>query len=357
MSISISNLTVSYGSENVISGLDLDIAEGSFFTLLGPSGCGKTTLLRTIAGFVGATAGRIAFSGRDVTQLPPHRRDIGMVFQDYALFPDKTVFENVAYGLRARRVREAEIRQKVPAALERVGLGHLAQRRPAALSGRQRQRVALARALVIEPQVLLMDEPLSNLDAKLRIQVRETITELQREARITTVFVTHDQEEALSMSDKIGVMNRGVIEQLGTPKEIYANPRTGYVADFVGAANRMPVRIGKPDGPDRDAGVPVEVAGSTIRARCDAGVTGDQGLLIMRPEDLHLSAGQPDGRQHIPGTIARRQYLGSRTSYKVQLRDGQFINVDLHGEGHDSFPTDSAVFVGIEVRNARVIAP
>ena len=198
----------------MIDGLSLAIAPGTFFTLLGPSGCGKTTLLRAVAGFVGVDAGRLRFGDTDVTRLPAHKRNIGMVFQDYALFPDKSVFDNIAYGLRARRQSEADIKRKVGEALERVGLAAFAARYPAELSGGQRQRVALVCALVIGPDVLLMDEPLSNLDAKLRHQVRDTIVTLQREAHTTTIFVTHDQDEALAMSDRIGVMNAGRLEQV-----------------------------------------------------------------------------------------------------------------------------------------------
>ncbi len=284
MGIRIKDLTVSYGKENVISGLSLDIPEGCFFTLLGPSGCGKTTLLRTIAGFVPAAGGSLRFGGTDVTRLPPHKRAIGMVFQDYALFPDKTVNRNVAYGLHARGERGADVTRKVAEALERVGLGHLGDRHPAALSGGQRQRVALARALVIKPAVLLMDEPLSNLDAKLRVQIRETITELQREANITTVFVTHDQEEALSMSDLIGVMNKGAIEQLGRPQEIYATPRTGYVADFIGAANRLAARLRPADG----GLVEADFGQGRILATDAREDFVDNGLLILRPETSNL---------------------------------------------------------------------
>ena len=239
--IAIDNITVSYGGNRVIESLSLEIADQSFFTLLGPSGCGKTTLLRTLAGFLPVDHGMIRFGDTDVTRIPAHKRDIGMVFQDYALFPDKTVFENVAYGLRARKREDADIRKAVPEYLERVGLTGLAQRRPADLSGGQRQRVALARALVIKPKVLLMDEPLSNLDAKLRVQVRETIADLQRAAGITTVFVTHDQEEALALSDQIGLMRQGRIAQKGTPQDIYGAPVSAYVADFVGAANVVAV--------------------------------------------------------------------------------------------------------------------
>ncbi|HMQ94728.1 MAG TPA: ABC transporter ATP-binding protein [Amaricoccus sp.] len=352
MSIDISNLTVTYGAEDVISGLSLAIPEGSFFTLLGPSGCGKTTLLRTIAGFVKASGGSIRFSGRDVTKLPPHRRDIGMVFQDYALFPDKTVFQNVAYGLHARGERGESVARKVGEALERVGLGHLGSRHPAALSGGQRQRVALARAMVIKPQVLLMDEPLSNLDAKLRIQIRETITELQREANITTVFVTHDQEEALSMSNLIGVMNRGAVEQLGTPQEIYARPRTGYVADFVGAANRLPVRLRPAKAPLVEA----SLGDVAILATDAMAAPAPEGLLILRPEDLKISAAPQEALQSMPATVRGRQYLGSKTSYRLDLGEALQVVAELHGPGHDGFAPGDRVSLGIDSALARVIA-
>ena len=363
MSIDIKGLAVHYGPVEVISDLDLAIGAGHFFTLLGPSGCGKTTLLRTIAGFIPAARGAIAFGGRDVTRLPAHRRDIGMVFQDYALFPDKTVFENVAYGLRARGEKGAAIRTRVMAALERVDLGAFADRKPAALSGGQRQRVALARALVIQPQVLLMDEPLSNLDAKLRVQVRETIMELQREARITTVFVTHDQEEALSMSDRIGVMNNGRIEQLGTPKEIYATPATAYVADFVGAANRIEVT---PEGAAGQGRMRVRLGDALFDAACaDAGPAGARGgaggatgraILVLRPEELDLSATPGTGRPAAAATVLQRQYLGARTSYKVRLADGAVLAVDLHGEDHDRFSQGQALFLAVNPEKAVVLA-
>ncbi len=352
MSIDVANLDVTYGQEKVISSLSLAIPEGCFFTLLGPSGCGKTTLLRTIAGFVSASAGTISFSGRDVTRLPPHRRNIGMVFQDYALFPDKTVAQNVAYGLHARGEKGKGVTCKVAEALERVGLAHLGERHPAALSGGQRQRVALARALVIKPQVLLMDEPLSNLDAKLRIQIRETITELQREANITTVFVTHDQEEALSMSDLIGVMNRGAVEQLGTPQDIYATPRTGYVADFVGAANRLPVKLHAAEGKL------IEAALGSARIKATAALPGpaSEGLLILRPEDLKITAAPQHAVQSLPATVKGRQYLGSKTSYRLDLGDALQVVAELHGPGHDSFVPGDRVNLGIDPALARVIA-
>jgi iron(III) transport system ATP-binding protein len=351
--IAIENLAVAYGGVRVIEGLSLAIDPGCFFTLLGPSGCGKTTLLRTIAGFIQAAEGRLMFGATDVTQLPPHRRNIGMVFQDYALFPDKTVFDNVAYGLRARRIDETTIKAKVGRSLDHVGLGHLAARHPAALSGGQRQRVALARALVIEPQVLLMDEPLSNLDAKLRVQVREVISELQREAGITTVFVTHDQDEALAMSDRIGVMNRGRLEQVGAPSEIYRDPATGYVADFVGAANLLKVAL--PHAVPAGA-VAVPLGGSAVSARAPGTLQAGEALLVARPEDIALWPGDVPRRDCLPGTVRRRQYLGSKTEYKVELAGGALFAVALSGEHHDAHLPGAAVQLGFDPARTLVLA-
>jgi len=351
--ISIENLAVAYGDARVIEGLSLAIEPGCFFTLLGPSGCGKTTLLRTIAGFIQAAEGRLMFGSTDVTQLPPHKRNIGMVFQDYALFPDKTVFDNIAYGLRARRIDETSIKGKVARALDHVGLGHLAARHPAALSGGQRQRVALARALVIEPQVLLMDEPLSNLDAKLRVQVREVIAELQREAGITTVFVTHDQDEALAMSDRIGVMNRGRLEQVGPPSAIYSSPATGYVADFVGAANLLKVTVPLAAASDS---VAVSLAGCAVAARAPNPLPAGPALLVARPEDIRLSPGDATPAGALPGTVRRRQYLGSRTEYKVELAGGELVAVALSGERHDSYMPGSVVQLGFDPARTLVLA-
>ncbi len=350
--IIINGIAVSYAGNRVIDGLSLTIGEGSFFTLLGPSGCGKTTLLRTLAGFLPVESGEIRFGDRDVTRIPAHQRDIGMVFQDYALFPDKTVFDNVAYGLRARRRDEASIRRKVGEYLERVGLSGLPSRRPAELSGGQRQRVALARALVIEPQVLLMDEPLSNLDAKLRVQVRETIGDLQREAGITTVFVTHDQEEALALSDRIGLMRDGRLEQIGAPEEIYGAPVSSYVADFVGAANVISVETiakGDPATP-----VTVRLAGRTLIATAGAPLSAGKALLLARPEHIRLSA--TAGSDGLPGTVLRRQYLGSRTSYRVQLAEGgPAILVDGPGAGSVRFTPGDEVQVSFDTVHLRVV--
>ncbi|MFO1220025.1 MAG: ABC transporter ATP-binding protein [Burkholderiaceae bacterium] len=349
--ISIEALSVGYAGQAVIEGLSLAIERGSFFTLLGPSGCGKTTLLRSIAGFVPARAGRIRFGERDVTAVPPHQRDIGMVFQDYALFPDKTVFDNVAYGLRARRRDSATIGRQVGEALERVGLAAFAQRQPAALSGGQRQRVALARALVIEPQVLLMDEPLSNLDAKLRVQVRQTIAELQADSGITTVFVTHDQDEALALSHRIGVMHQGRLEQVGTPAQIYREPASGYVADFVGAANLLPVTLDAPAA--AGAALTVSLAGAAVRARAVAAVAAGPALLMARPETLRLGAAAEGA---LRARVLHRQYLGEKTSYRVALDDGQTLQLDCHGPGHDAHALGSTGALSFDPAATMVLA-
>ncbi len=343
--ISIEDVSVSYAGNRVIERLSLTIPNGSFFTLLGPSGCGKTTLLRMLAGFLPVESGRIRFGETDVTETPPHRRDIGMVFQDYALFPDKTVFDNVAYGLRARKRDEATIRRKTGEYLERVGLSGFEARRPAELSGGQRQRVALARALVIAPRLLLMDEPLSNLDAKLRVQVRETIHDLQRESAITTVFVTHDQEEALALSDAIGLMRAGKIEQMGPPGEIYAAPVSSYVADFVGAANVVAIRLAggvEAGGPAR-----FRLANQDIAARAVSWLNEGEAWLLARPEDiLLLPTGSGSG---LAATILRRQYLGSRTHYRVRLGDdGPVLTVECTGADHARFAPGESVEAVLE---------
>ncbi len=328
--IRITDLVVGYGSVPVISGLTLDVADGSLFTLLGPSGCGKTTLLRTIAGFVPVRAGTLHFGDRDVTQLPAYRRDIGMVFQDYALFPDKTVFDNVAYGLRARKADAAAINATVGEYLERVGLSAYADRMPAALSGGQRQRVALARALAIKPTVLLMDEPLSNLDAKLRVQVRETIADLQRQVGITTILVTHDQEEALALSDRIGLLREGQIEQVGTPEELYSRPVSAYVADFVGAANTLEIALASAVA--GGARTRIDFDGAAVEVTAPAALSPGKAILVARCESLRLLPRESGTTGDVPCTVIRRQYLGGRTTYQVSTAGGRMIRVETHDE-------------------------
>ena len=350
--ITLERLTVGYGEKAVIQDFSLTIEDGSLFTLLGPSGCGKTTLLRTMAGFIAVRSGRVLFGDRDVTHTPPHQRDVGMVFQDYALFPDKTVFDNVAYGLRARKQDAAAIVRTVSEYLDRVGLLGFESRRPAELSGGQRQRVALARALAIRPSVLLMDEPLSNLDAKLRLQVRETISDLQREIGITTVLVTHDQEEALALSNRIGLVREGALAQVGTPRELYARPNSTYVADFVGAANAMPVQLVRSTQPD--ASVRVNLEGQEMSATAGQALAQGPAVLLVRSETLSL-CDQP-GDNRLPVRILRSQYLGARTLISVRSETGTEWRVELHGTGSDRWAVGARAFLQLDAVSSRVVA-
>ena len=313
-----------YGDVTIIDNLSLQVQHGEFFTLLGPSGCGKTTLLRMIAGFVQPSAGRVLIGEEDVTHLPAHKRETGMVFQDYALFPDKTVFDNVAYGLRVRNVSREQIAQRVARILDRVELGHLPKRYPGELSGGQRQRVALARALVIEPRILLMDEPLSNLDAKLRVQMRDVIRQLQQELKITTIFVTHDQEEALSMSDRIALLRNGRIDQLDEPENLYRSPVTAYAADFIGAANLIAIENLRANGDYYE----VTIAGGTVRVAgpCKHATA----CLAVRPEHVLLAdLALRSQAGCVPATVVFRRYLGFKVTYCLQLADGSTINADM----------------------------
>ena len=291
-----------------LRGVSLEIARGEFVTLLGPSGCGKTTTLNLIAGFIEADGGEIMIGGRPVTGIPSHKRNLGMVFQNYALFPHLTVFDNIAFGLKMRRVERAEIARRVDRALALVRMPGLERRYPKQLSGGQQQRVALARALVIEPAILLLDEPLSNLDAKLREEMRVELREIQREVGITTVFVTHDQEEALVMSDRIAVMNCGMVEQVGTPAEIYERPATNFVAQFVGESNCFRGHVEE----SREGVVVVKTEeGLIIRARSDrAWRPGDRVQVAIRPEKIQVGE-SPNRPAAIAAVLERVLYLGA----------------------------------------------
>jgi ABC-type Fe3+/spermidine/putrescine transport system ATPase subunit len=308
------------------------------FTLLGPSGCGKTTLLRLIAGFHRPDAGRIHFGERDVTDLPPYARNIGMVFQNYALWPHMTVFQNIAYGLRLRRLRGADLGARVADGLRKVNLSGLGARYPGQLSGGQQQRVALARALVLNPDILLLDEPLSNLDAKIRVQVRAEIRTLQQELGITTVYVTHDQEEALSLSDRVAVMRDGRVLQLGLPRELYERPRTRFVADFVGTNNLIPGTVIEAAGET----VTVDTALGRLRARPPAGgevlPVGRPAVLAIRPENVTVRApgASPisgDGNR-CAGRIALAAYLGNTLRYDVEAPGGLTLKADIRDAWH-----------------------
>ncbi|OGB91888.1 MAG: hypothetical protein A2Z31_05995 [candidate division NC10 bacterium RBG_16_65_8] len=316
-----------YGDVAALAGVSLTIQGGEFFTLLGPSGCGKTTLLRCVAGFLKPDGGRILCDGDRLDRLPAHKRDIGMVFQNYAIFPHLTVFENVAYGLRARRVAPAEIRRRAMETLRLVQMDGLADRRPDQLSGGQQQRVALARAMAIRPRLLLMDEPLSNLDAKLRVEMRTEIRRLQRELGITTVYVTHDQEEALAISERLAVMNAGLVEQVGFPWDVYQAPQSAFVAQFIGTSNALAGRLEATEGD----WARVDVGGWTLRARRRAGLAG-RVLAVFRPEALSLVTA---GRQSPDATVAEavvvsREFLGAVLRYRLRLDGGALIHLDEH---------------------------
>jgi ABC-type Fe3+/spermidine/putrescine transport system ATPase subunit len=307
--VSVSAVSKRYGAVEALRSVSLDFESGRLTAILGPSGCGKTTLLRSIAGFVSVDAGAIRFDGADVTALPPQQRGTAMVFQSYALWPHMTVFDNVAYGLRLKRVPAAEITRRVREALALVEIGDVeatARRKPAALSGGQQQRVALARAIVVEPRVLLLDEPLSNLDAKIRQRLRVEVRRLQRRVGITTIYVTHDQEEALAIADHVVLMNRGVIAQAGTPEQVYLEPATEFVADFLGVGNRLEARA--------ESGA-LHLEGQRLPY---GGPARGPVLVILRSSDLGL-AGAAGGAPALAGTLEESLFLGAYYRHYVRV--------------------------------------
>jgi spermidine/putrescine transport system ATP-binding protein len=315
-SVELRSVTKQFGDFTAVDGIDLRIAQGEFFTLLGPSGCGKTTTLRMIAGFEEATDGTVLIDGADVAGLPPYKRPTNTVFQSYALFPHLSVSENVAFGLRRKKVDGAEIDRRVTSELERVGLAAEANRRPAQLSGGQQQRVALARALVNLPKVLLLDEPLGALDLKLRKGLQVELKRIQREVGITFVYVTHDQEEALTMSDRIAVMNHGRIEQVDNPVDIYERPGTTFVAGFIGVSNLMPGVVestGKKGKVKLDSGV-------TVDTDVDGFGSGERCHAVVRPEKLWIApAGEKAKGPSVEGVVESSLYLGTSTQMVVAL--------------------------------------
>jgi spermidine/putrescine transport system ATP-binding protein len=323
--ISIQDVTKRFGDFEAVKGISLDIADGEFLTLLGPSGCGKTTTMRMIAGFEEPSSGRILLRGKDVVGTPPNKRPVNMVFQAYALFPHMNVEENVAYGLKLAKVEKAERTRRVGEMLETVGLEGYEKRKPSQLSGGQQQRVALARALVNRPAALLLDEPLGALDVKLRLHMRLELKRIQHELGTTFVFVTHDQDEALSMSDRIAVMNHGVIEQVGTPREIYEHPATSYVADFVGVLNAMRLTIGEVRQHDGLA----KVADGERIAVPGATTVGEEVLVAVRPERIRISTGaaDPEAASRITGRVAQVVYLGTLTQFHVDASHGERLVV------------------------------
>lgn len=351
VAINIENVVKRFGKDTVINGLSLDIKPGEFFTLLGPSGCGKTTLLRMIIGFNSIEGGQIKVDGKVINDIPTNKRNMGMVFQNYAIFPHMSVKDNIAFGLKNRKVPKEEIEAKVDEILKVVKIDHLKNRMPQKLSGGQQQRIALARAIVIHPEVLLMDEPLSNLDAKLRIEMRNAIKQIQQQVGITTVYVTHDQEEALAVSDRIAVMNGGVIQQIDTPQNIYQRPSNIFVSTFIGLSNIMDgvlesnesgkavVRIGdyrfKMDNLKKDCGtnVPVKIS--------------------VRPEEFIINKNTDEG---IPVIVKSSVFLGVATHYFVETLEGQEIQVMQNSDLEEIIPNGKKVHLKVQVQKANVFS-
>jgi iron(III) transport system ATP-binding protein/putative spermidine/putrescine transport system ATP-binding protein len=344
--VELSAIRKSFGATPVLHGVSLSIESGSFVSLLGASGCGKTTLLRIVAGLEGVDSGSVSIGGRDVTSLPPEKRDIAMMFQSYALLPHLSVAENVRFPLRMRRIGSRDEQDtKVRAALETVQLAHLADRRPRQLSGGQQQRVALARAIVSKPQVLLLDEPLSNLDARLREDMQVELIEIHRRIGLTTLFVTHDQEEALSLSDRVVLLNAGRIEQAGAPEEIYGAPGSAFASGFLGSANLVPAEI--VDGP---TGPVARIADGQAVPLAATEPRRGRALLVLRQEDLRIAPGE-DG---LVGRVRARVYLGSRVRYVVAVGPEVVRVVASSGA---TFRDGDAVKLSIDPARVRTVAP
>jgi putative spermidine/putrescine transport system ATP-binding protein len=347
-SVELQQLRRSFGDVVALDGIDLSIKTGEFLSLLGPSGCGKTTALRIVAGFDRPTNGRVLVDGSDVTGVKPNQRGMGMVFQAYSLFPNMTAERNVEFGLRIRRDKKGDRRKRVAELLELVGLSDAAKRYPHQLSGGMQQRVALARALAIEPTVLLLDEPLSALDAKVRVQLREEIRRIQTRLGITTIYVTHDQEEALSISDRVAVLSKGRIEQIASPAEIYGAPGTPFVAEFVGTMNRVEATVRDPDRGELDVsgtGVAVDAARGKRR--------GERVLLLVRPETVELEAATAgDG---LTGEVLSHTFLGSVTRLHVTIGPVEW-SADLSSERATALPVGARVRLTFPAGSAQLLS-
>jgi iron(III) transport system ATP-binding protein len=340
----IEDVNLSYGTNHVLKNVNLEVRPGEFFAFLGPSGCGKTTLLRLIAGFNRAETGRVLIGGHDLSDLPPWKRNVGMVFQSYALWPHLTVRRNVAFGLEERKILRRDVERRVRAALDLVGMAALAERRPSQLSGGQQQRVALARTIAVEPKVLLLDEPLSNLDAKLRTQVRRELRDLQRRLGMTAIFVTHDQEEANTICDRIAVMNEGVVQQVGTPVELYERPANLFVASFLGSANIL-------EGEVAGSGVERVFVTGGIRLPIPASTSVPAGArMVFRPQDARIGASEP-GIASAPGTVTHREFLGSAIRYGVRVGDAEItVETPFHA-GDVLHESGTSISVGVPTRS------
>jgi iron(III) transport system ATP-binding protein len=357
VSVQCRHVRLSYGPTEVLKDVNLDIEPGEFFALLGPSGSGKSTLLRLIAGFNRHSHGELLIDGVDVSAKAPWERNIGMVFQSYALWPHLTVWDNVAFGLVERKVGKTTIKQKVGAALELVSLSDFAQRRPNQLSGGQQQRVALARTIVIEPQVLLLDEPLSNLDKTLRVQMRQELLAMQRRLGLTTIFVTHDQEEAMTTADRMAVLDKGVVQQVGSPATLYDEPVNAFVANFVGTTNLLPGRVRSRTA--AEITLDVEGVGELAFSSTVQAPEGDQLMISFRPHALRIerAGAERDARfLWLPGTVEASEFLGEFTRYRVRVGTHSLAVDEAHHAGQDKLAAGSNLSLGLEPSQVRLLA-
>ncbi|MFB3884881.1 MAG: ABC transporter ATP-binding protein [Thermodesulfobacteriota bacterium] len=352
MNIQLQDLLKRFGTLEAVSHVSLEIHDGELFTLLGPSGCGKTTILRLIGGFHKPDHGEIYFDGKAVTAIPPYERSIGMVFQNYALWPHMTIFDNIAYGLKLKKFSKTEIVDKVSRALKLVNLTGLEKRYPGQLSGGQQQRVALARALVLSPDVLLLDEPLSNLDAKIRVQVRAEIRKLQKELAITTIYVTHDQEEALTLSDRIAVINHGKLQQIGPPRDLYERPENPFVADFIGINNLIPGDIEEINAAERWMRVRTKV-GFLVCLSDQRFKPGERCMVSFRPETASIGQSQETAIElnSISGTVSFAYYIGNTIRYDIEMNHDIIFKVDIQNPwGYQPFSIGEKVYVNFPIK-------
>lgn len=365
--LELANISKYFGRAAAVENINLAVEQGEFLTLLGPSGCGKTTILRMVAGFEIPSAGRILLDGEEITNRGANKRPMGMVFQSYALFPHMTASENIAFGMTIKKVPQTRIKQRCAELLELVGLGDKGRSYPHQLSGGQQQRIALARALAVEPKVLLLDEPLSALDAKVRVSLRDEIRRIQQQLKMTAIYVTHDQEEALAISDRIAVMAKGKIEQLDYPEEVYSNPRTVFAATFVGTSNHF-------EGTLESAGDGIcRVEGHTLRVPATAGLRdGAQVLVLVRPEEVTLRALDENGNapvaaNQLEGLIELRTFLGPFTRFHVRINEQTTLTADIQSQqARDfavaqnvllSFPATACQVLPLESRNTEQVQP
>jgi spermidine/putrescine ABC transporter ATP-binding subunit len=352
MEIQLKDIIKRFGTLEAVSHVSLEIHDGELFTLLGPSGCGKTTILRLIGGFHKPDHGEIYFDGKPVTPIPPYERNIGMVFQNYALWPHMTISDNITYGLKLKRLPKAEIADKVSHVLKLVNLVGLEDRYPGQLSGGQQQRVALARALVLNPNVLLLDEPLSNLDAKIRVQVRAEIRKLQKELGITTIYVTHDQEEALTLSDRIAVVNLGKLLQIGTPRDLYERPHNPFVADFIGINNLIPGDVREINATEKRMRVQTKV-GSLLCNSDEQFKPGDRCMVSVRPETASISEAVDSQKEFncIAGTVSFASYIGNTIRYDVEIDHENLFKIDIQNPiDHKPFSMGEKVYVSFPIK-------